>query len=131
MAARFREELARMARGRSFLDALYRPAQQFRVPSDDETIVCRCEEISAGRIRETLKLGVPGPNQLKAFLRCGMGPCQGRMCGLTVTELIAHERGVSPAEVGGYRLRPPFKPITVGEIASLPTTEAATKAVVR
>jgi NADPH-dependent 2,4-dienoyl-CoA reductase/sulfur reductase-like enzyme len=131
MAAPVREELGRLSRGRSFLDALYRPAQQFRVPPNDETIVCRCEEISAGSIRETLKLGVHGPNQLKAFLRCGMGPCQGRMCGLTVTELIAQERGVSPAEVGGYRLRPPFKPITVGEIASLPTTEAATKAVVR
>jgi NADPH-dependent 2,4-dienoyl-CoA reductase/sulfur reductase-like enzyme len=131
LAAPVREELARTTRGREFLDALYRPAKQFRVPVDDDTIVCRCEEISAGRIRETLKLGVQGPNQLKSFLRCGMGPCQGRMCGLTVTELIAQERGVSPAEVGGYRLRPPFKPITVGEIGSLPVTPAATKAVVR
>ena len=33
---------------------------------------------------------------MKAFLRCGMGPCQGRLCGLTVTELIA-ERAASRA----------------------------------
>jgi octopine oxidase subunit A len=68
---------------------------------------------------------------MKSFLRCGMGPCQGRLCGLTVTELIATARGVSPGEVGYYRLRPPIKPITLEELASLPKTDAAVKAVVR
>ena len=42
---------------------------------------------------------------MKAFTRCGMGPCQGRYCGLTVTELIAREQSRAPAEVGYYRLR--------------------------
>jgi hypothetical protein len=68
---------------------------------------------------------------MKAFLRCGMGPCQGRLCGLTVTELIAEQRGAAPQDVGYYRLRPPAKPISVGELAALPKTEAAVKAVVR
>ena len=71
----------------------------------------------------TVALGCAGPNQMKAFLRCGMGPCQGRLCGLTVTELIAEARGVPPAEVGYYRLRPPVKPITLAELASLPNSE--------
>ena len=57
---------------------------------------------------------------MKAFTRCGMGPCQGRLCGLTVTEMIAEARGVSPAEIGYYRLRPPVKPVTLAEIAALP-----------
>jgi len=48
-----------------------------------------------------------------------MGPCQGRLCGLTVTEVIAQARGVSPAEVGHYRIRPPIKPITLQELAAL------------
>jgi hypothetical protein len=39
------------------------------------------------------------------------------MCGLTVTEVIAQARGVSAAEVGYYRIRPPIKPITLGELA--------------
>ena len=68
---------------------------------------------------------------MKAFLRCGMGPCQGRLCGLTVTELIAEKRGVPPQDVGYYRLRPPVKPITVEELAALPKTPAAVDAVVR
>jgi hypothetical protein len=117
-------------RGRAFLDALYRPAERFRRPEGD-TLACRCEEVSARQIVETVALGCPGPNQMKSFLRCGMGPCQGRLCGLTVTELIAHERKVAPQEVGYYRLRPPVKPITVAELAALPKTEAAVKAVVR
>jgi hypothetical protein len=48
-----------------------------------------------------------------------------------VTELIAEARNVPPQEVGYYRLRPPVKPITVAELAALPKTEAAVKAVVR
>jgi octopine oxidase subunit A len=122
--------LHRLMRGRRFLDRLYRPAKAFRVPRGD-TIVCRCEEVSAQQIVDTVKLGCPGPNQMKSFLRCGMGPCQGRLCGLTVTELMADARGVSPQRIGYYRLRPPVKPITVAELASLPRTEAAVKAVVR
>lgn len=127
---RARRELKRCLRGRAFLDTLYRPAKSFRIPSGD-TIVCRCEEVTAREITDTVALGCPGPNQMKAFLRCGMGPCQGRLCGLTVTELIAEARGVSPQQVGYYRLRPPVKPITVGELTTLPKTEAAVKAVVR
>jgi hypothetical protein len=68
---------------------------------------------------------------MKAFLRCGMGPCQGRLCGLTVTELMAQARGVLPQQIGYYHLRAPVKPITVGELAALPKSEAAVKVVVR
>lgn len=125
-----RAALARFSRGRRFLDLLYRPAKTFRQPSGD-TVVCRCEEVTAQQIADAVKLGCPGPNQMKSFLRCGMGPCQGRLCGLTVTELIAEARGVPPQEVGYYRIRPPVKPITVAELAALPKTQAAVKAVVR
>ena len=128
--ARVRLALAQVERGRLFLDRLYRPADRFRLPEGD-TLVCRCEEVSARQVVETVALGCTGPNQMKSFLRCGMGPCQGRLCGLTVTELIARARGVSPAEVGHYRLRPPVKPITLGELAALPKSEVAIKAVVR
>ena len=131
MAAPVLSQLARSGRGRAFLDALYRPAQAFRAPPDRETIVCRCEEVTAGQIRDGVALGVTGPNQMKSFLRSGMGPCQGRLCGLTVTEIIAEERGATPAETGGYRLRPPIKPVTLGELAALPKTPAAYKAVER
>jgi bacterioferritin-associated ferredoxin len=122
-ARQARRDLDRALRGRAFIDALHAPAKAFSVPSGD-TIVCRCEEITARQITETVALGCPGPNQMKSFLRCGMGPCQGRLCGLTVTELIADARRVTPQEVGYYRLRPPVKPITVGELASMAAPDA-------
>jgi NADPH-dependent 2,4-dienoyl-CoA reductase/sulfur reductase-like enzyme len=83
----------------------------------DEVIACRCEEIPAGQVRRAVRLGASGPNQVKAFLRCGMGPCQGRICGPIVCAVIAGARGVPIAEIGSYRPRAPYKPITVGALA--------------
>jgi NADPH-dependent 2,4-dienoyl-CoA reductase/sulfur reductase-like enzyme len=125
-----RQKLQREEMGRAFLDWLYRPADALRQPVG-ETLACRCEEVTAQQVRDMARIGCEGPNQMKAFLRCGMGPCQGRLCGLTITELIAAERDSTPAEVGYYRLRPPVKPITLAELASLPIAEAERKAVER
>ncbi|ANF57387.1 NAD(P)/FAD-dependent oxidoreductase [Halotalea alkalilenta] len=122
IARPLRRALARELRIRPFLDALYRPNEAWRRPSD-ETVVCRCEEIDAGQVRAAVRAGCSGPNQLKAFLRCGMGPCQGRMCGLTVAELIGETQGRPTAEVGYYRLRSPIKPITLGQLAELEIPE--------
>ena len=99
------------------LERLYRPIADLQLPADD-TIVCRCEEVTAGAIRQYAALGCLGPNQTKAFGRCGMGPCQGRQCGLSVTQILAAARHVSPGEVGYYRIRPPLKPITLLELAT-------------
>jgi thioredoxin reductase/bacterioferritin-associated ferredoxin len=126
----FRASLAQAERGRAFLDTLFRPARQFRIPSGN-AIVCRCEEVTAKDVLDAVAIGATGPNQLKAYCRCGMGPCQGRLCGLTVTELMAQAHGKSPQEIGYYRLRAPVKPITLAELAAVPKTEADVKAVVR
>ncbi len=121
-AAPLRAARRRDRRIRPFLETLYRPADDLRIPVADDVVVCRCEEVTVGNIRAALALGCPGPNQLKAFTRCGMGPCQGRLCGPTVTELIAAERGVPVDDVGYYRLRPPVKPVTLGELAGAAPT---------
>ena len=125
-----RERWPTRMRGRRFFDVLYRPADAFRVPTGD-TLVCRCEEVTAREIVDAVRAGCTGPNQAKAWLRCGMGPCQGRNCALTVTELIAQARGVTPGEVGTFRHRFPVKPLTLAELASVPTTPGANAAVVR
>lgn len=111
-----RNDLRKFTAIRPFLDSLYRPQDENRIPPD-HVIVCRCEEVSAGQIRKYVELGCLGPNQTKAFGRCGMGPCQGRLCGLTVTEVISEARAVEPSEVGYYRVRSPIKPILLGNFA--------------
>lgn len=123
------KQARRFLRGRAFLDALYTPRSGFLAPADPETIVCRCEEITVRKLREAIALGPPGPNQLKTFVRCGMGQCQGRLCAATVTEIMAQERKVSPGDVGTYRLRSPVKPVRLIELAHLPHTPRALKAV--
>ncbi|WP_431268651.1 (2Fe-2S)-binding protein [Dankookia sp. P2] len=62
---------------RPFLDALYPPPDWVLAPPEEATLVCRCEEVTAGQVRAAARLGATGPNQLKAYLRAGMGPCQG------------------------------------------------------
>jgi NADPH-dependent 2,4-dienoyl-CoA reductase/sulfur reductase-like enzyme len=108
----------KLKRLRKFLDTLYQPPLQALLP-DDKTIVCRCEEVTAGDIRRYAGLGCVGPNQTKSFGRCGMGPCQGRYCGTTVTGILAAEHALSHEQVGAYRIRSPIKPVTLEELASL------------
>ncbi len=96
------------------------PKNENRIPLADSVVVCRCEEVTAGQIRQYVELGCLGPNQTKAFGRCGMGLCQGRFCGLTVTETIAQARGIDPGDVGYYRIRPPIKPVMLGDFLQQP-----------
>ena len=81
-----------------------------------------CEEIVVGRIRQAARLGAPGPNQAKAFTRCGMGPCQGRICGSIVSAVMADTLDKPIAAVGTYRPRAPYKPVTLGALAGLSET---------
>lgn len=125
-----RRALAQALRGRRFLNLVYRAPNRFRTPEDD-VIVCACEKVSAGEVVAAVRQGAAGPNQVKALLRCGMGACQGRECGLTVTELIARERRERAQDVGRFRARFPSRPMTLGELASLPSTAAERFAVAR
>ncbi len=118
----YRKALRPLLSARPFIDSLYAPSAEFLTPAD-ETIVCRCEEVTAGDIRRFVNLGCTGPNQTKAFGRPGMGPCQGRYCGLSVSEIIAKQRGVSCEDVGYYRIRPPIKPIMLSQLAAMATDD--------
>ena len=122
-ATPFEKTITRERAVRPFLDHLFRPDPALLVPGDDQTVVCRCEEVTAGEIRKALELGALGPNQLKSQTRSGMGPCQGRMCGLTMSEIIAAYRKVDVSDVGYFRIRPPIKPITVEQLSSLQLVE--------
>jgi NADPH-dependent 2,4-dienoyl-CoA reductase/sulfur reductase-like enzyme len=120
-----RRRLARVLALRPFLDTLFAPRPQVFAPAD-ATIVCRCEEITAGDVRSRAALGRPGLNQLKAFTRAGMGPCQGRQCGYSVMHIVAAAQQRPVGDVGFYRVRPPLKPVTLGELASLDEPETVT-----
>ena len=117
-ARSIRRALAKEMAARPFIDAAYPPYRGALVP-EDGTLICRCEEVDAAEIRRCASLGCEGPNQTKAYCRAGMGACQGRYCGLTVTNILSDELGRSPDEVGYYRIRAPLKPVTLGELAAM------------
>ena len=125
LAVPHRASLARHRRFREFLDLAFEPAAAVLRPSDPAVTVCRCEEVTVAEIDRVVAHGCPGPNQAKAFTRCGMGPCQGRMCATMVSEIFAEHRHVRVGAAGHYRIRPPVKPLTVGELAALEGTGAA------
>ncbi|MBI0329472.1 FAD/NAD(P)-dependent oxidoreductase [Burkholderia plantarii] len=109
---------------RPWLTRLYRARHENRVPADG-VVVCRCEDVDAAEIRLAVSLGCMGPNQVKAFTRCGMGPCQGTCCGLTVTELLAGALHTSPAAVGAFNIRPPLKRVRLSQLIDPSDAEQA------
>jgi thioredoxin reductase len=130
LARPLRAALVRAVRGRAFLDALYLPPSQFTAPEGD-VIACRCECVTARAIEDAARAGCAGPNQVKAFTRCGMGACQGRYCGLTANAIIARAQGRPPDDVGYFGLRFPVKPVTLADVAAMPVTSDALAAVYR
>ena len=103
---------------RPFIDAMYRPALDlFDVPP--ETMICRCECITMQEIVEAIDEGCVDPNEIKALLRPGMGPCQGKMCGSVISEIISLHTRKDIKDVGSLNIRPPLKNIPLSEIAAI------------
>ncbi len=127
-AALLRRARSKQRAFRQFLDGIYVPTIS-RIRPDDEAILCRCEELSAGDLRHaTLQGGCKGPNQLKVFTRAGMGPCQGRQCGYPVHELVKAVAGLQADDVGLYNPRPPFVPLTLAMVAAQKAAPVETSA---
>jgi len=81
---------------------------------DDDVIICRCEEITRGEIRKAVHMGLWTMTEVKRYLRCGMGLCQGQTCSKTVKVIIASELGIKPQELEECTARPPVRPIELG-----------------
>lgn len=73
----------------------------------DDSIVCRCERVTAAEIRKWIRLGVRDLNQLKEITRAGMGDCGGKTCQTIILRLM-REEGVPLSEITPNTLRPMF-----------------------
>ena len=115
----YRKELSKHKAVRPFLDKLFQPRKTWLVPENEDTLVCRCEEVTVKDIRQAISTGAISPDRIKSLVRCGMGPCQARMCGLSVSEIIADQRKISPEDVGYFKIRSPIRPITLAQLAGI------------
>lgn len=82
----------------------------FAPAPDDDMLVCRCEEVTKGEIRQAVHAGMLTIEEIRRYLRCGMGLCQGQTCGRLVKGIVARELKVSPAEVEPAMSRAPMRP---------------------
>ncbi|MER6381157.1 NAD(P)/FAD-dependent oxidoreductase [Streptomyces sp. NPDC001250] len=95
------------------LDAVYAPPAGWADRLTDDTVVCRCEEVTAGAVRTAAgSLGAGDLRTVKLLTRAGMGWCQGRMCAPAVAGLTG-----CPLTAGR---RPFARPVPLGVLAGLP-----------
>lgn len=107
-------QLARIQGFRVGLEAAFPFPVQWASQAPDDLMLCRCEEISVGEIRQVVAHGHTDINRVKAHCRVGMGRCQGRMCGSAAVEIIAQAAACSPQQVGRLRAQAPIKPLPFG-----------------
>lgn len=125
-ASALEAELARIGRLRDVLEAAFPFPAHWARAIDDATTLCRCEEITAGTVREAAsRLDISEINRLKAVSRVGMGRCQGRMCAAASAEVLAAATGKPIAAIGRLRAQAPVKPIPLALQLAAELPEAA------
>ncbi|CAN5387841.1 FAD/NAD(P)-binding oxidoreductase [soil metagenome] len=118
-AAQLERRLQRLGTFRHGLERAFPFPQDWAEKAPDELIICRCENITAGELREVVRqTGADDINRLKALSRIGMGRCQGRMCQVAATELLAHATGKPIELVGRLRGQAPIKPIPMAMVVA-------------
>lgn len=82
----------------------------------DNTMVCRCEEVTLGEVRELIRKGYHTVDEIKRISRAGMGPCQGRTCRQLIMQELSKATGQKMSEMPMVTFRPPVKPIKLGAL---------------
>jgi NADPH-dependent 2,4-dienoyl-CoA reductase/sulfur reductase-like enzyme len=114
-AAAIRRRLARAGRAGAAMARMMRLRPELVAAIPPETTVCRCEGVTRADIEAALDAGAAEMNQLKQFTRCGMGPCQGRVCGEAAAELVAAR--VGGREKAGFATgRLPLRPVPMAAL---------------
>jgi sarcosine oxidase, subunit alpha len=98
--------------------AITQPLDQYVEHITDDTIVCRCERVTAGELRSLIHKGYHDMNELKTVARAGMGACGGKTCS-TLIQRLYREEGVPTDEVVSNTKRPLFMEVSLGIFAGL------------
>lgn len=105
--------LARALRFGQGLMRLFAPLPELQRVQRDDTILCRCEEVTRGEVVTACREGAGDLHNVKTWTRAGMGRCQGRMCRMSLTDCLSRELG-KPAQALGYNNpRIPLRPVPI------------------
>ena len=113
--AGLRRDLRKAERFGTRMAAMMTPRPGLLETVTAETVVCRCEDITRAEIERALDAGAFEVNQMKSWTRCGMGPCQGRMCGESAARLVAARVGGREA-AGTWTARVPIRPVPMEDL---------------
>jgi NAD(P)H-nitrite reductase large subunit len=83
-----------------------------------QTIVCRCEDLTVEDVEQAIDEGFTDLEELRRKLRIGMGPCQGRICVQLVIKILAKKTGKKVSEIAPPTSRPPLIPVSLGTLSS-------------
>ena len=83
---------------------------------DEDTIICRCEDITLGELRSMIKEGFTTLDEIKRISRLGMGPCRGDTCLQIAAREIANITGKDMSEIKMPTNRPPISGIKLEEL---------------
>ncbi|HWK28802.1 MAG TPA: FAD-dependent oxidoreductase [Solirubrobacter sp.] len=104
--AALRARRAKLAAFADVLADLFDPRPGLLALAAPDTVLCRCEDVTAGAVDAAVAAGARTPSALKILTRCGQGPCQGRVC-----ERLVAARVPEPER---YHARAPLRPIPLG-----------------
>jgi len=81
------------------------------------SIICRCEDVSLEEVERVIDEGYTNLEEIKRFLRCGMGNCQGRTCIILVAQILSRKTGKPISEIKFPTVRPPIRPVPLAIFA--------------
>lgn len=113
------KELADTARGirrLNYMDIYDKDKMQYvyEASDPDDCLICRCEEVTVGEVREVIRQGADTISEVKRRTRAGMGLCQGRTCSKIIARMLAVEKQKGMREIMLDTARTPVKPVAFG-----------------
>lgn len=112
---RARKQMAGAERFSGVMQRMFEPHRMAlaELSRGEDTVICRCEEITNGQIKTTLDENpfMSSASAVKLECRSGMGPCQGRYCEGTIAARIAASRGLPIGKCGRFNAHLPIKPV--------------------
>lgn len=89
-----------------------------KAADSDDLVICRCEEITRGEIKDAIRNGLHTLNGIKRITRAGMGLCQGQTCQQLVTRILTEELGLAAADIDPTTARGPVRPLKLAVFAN-------------
>ncbi len=119
------KKLRHLNRLASALQTIYAFRPRLGQLAREDTLMCRCEEVTLQQVKQALADGATDLHQVKLYTRAGMGYCQGRFCSVLIAPYIAQATGQPLAEIQPFTVRPPLHPIPLKVLATGAATSEA------